>query len=172
MPISKPPKDKESRAYRKWEESLSRQSEDTDPLASAPFVTLGNSNLTTNERALTGSDNIEITDGGAGSGVSIDLTETGVAEGTYSRPTVTVDDKGRVTNIATSTLGYIPQLDADPASPSAEEVWVLRTVTGTFANGEAMGPLGCTYHNSSGGTSAYELRYQTEEGNIVGVALT
>lgn len=61
----------------------------------ATFLTLSLNSSLTNERVLTASSNVSITDAGANSTATLDLTNTGVTAGTYT--SVTVDAKGRVT---------------------------------------------------------------------------
>lgn len=71
-----------------------------DALSTAPFVvTAADDNLGA-ERVLTPTANIEVTDGGPGATVELDLTDTGVTADTYGSDSETiqiqVDAKGRV----------------------------------------------------------------------------
>jgi hypothetical protein len=64
--------------------------------------------------------------------------------------------------------GAIPQLLADPLTPSPESAWVRANMT-TQAGTPLGLLLGLTVANS---TYTYELRYRTQEGITVGVPLT
>lgn len=66
----------------------------------------------------------------------------------------------------------IPQLDADPASPKAEDAWVLKTSTGGGAEGEPIGLLLALTYSGSADASTYTLSYRTKESTTVRVALT
>jgi hypothetical protein len=62
----------------------------------------------------------------------------------------------------------VPQLDADPASPSAEDSWILKTASGG-SPGDAYGMLmGIT---QAGGSDTYEYSYRTKEATTVRAAL-
>lgn len=64
--------------------------------------------------------------------------------------------------------GSIPQLMADPLSPSPQSAWVRANMI--TAPGEPIGLLLAL--TKSIGTYTYELRYRTLEGTNVGVPLT
>lgn len=65
----------------------------------------------------------------------------------------------------------IQELDNDPALPMPEEVWVLRTVSGSIPDGTAIGMLLALTYEGNAGSSLYQLSYQTIEGPIVRVTL-
>lgn len=68
---------------------------------------------------------------------------------------------------------HIQELFSDPASPTPEEVWVLRTGSPSIPDGTPIGLLlALTYTDNAGGGFTYQLSYQTLEGPIVRVALT
>lgn len=93
--VSPPPADLNSFLGRKWLESLTRQTEDVSAIANLQFLLLAVSGSLPNARRLLGSANISLTDGGAGSNLVLNLINTGVTAGTYTK--VTVDVKGRIT---------------------------------------------------------------------------
>lgn len=66
----------------------------------------------------------------------------------------------------------IPQYDADPVSPSAEDAWVRKSTTGGGAGvGEAYGLLLTLTQPGAGAGSTYEFSYRTQEGTTVRVEL-
>lgn len=72
-------------------------------------------------------------------------------------------------------VGSIPQLDADPSSPNAEDVWVLRTITGGVGGGEIKGFTGMgmpILTVGAGGSQTYQLSYYTKEGTIERASLS
>jgi len=73
-------------------------------------------------------------------------------------------------------ISNIPQLDADPASPNAEDAWVLRSGGAVSGGGVIKGWIGLgstpILSPGSGGASTYALKYRTQEGTTVGVALS
>lgn len=74
-------------------------------------------------------------------------------------------------NAGSSGSVNIPELSADPASPTAQEAWVLKTTTGGGGSaGQLMGILGLTY--AGGGTTTYQFSYYTNEGTIVRTPLS
>jgi hypothetical protein len=77
-------------------------------ILSSPLVGVSLSDGFTSDRALSGSSDILLTDGGAKGNLTISLTPTGVAPGTYGSPAHTiafaVDSKGRITLAAQYAL--------------------------------------------------------------------
>jgi len=70
----------------------------------ASYVTIANEAGLTNERALAGSANVTVTDNGANTNVTLDLSQIlGAGAGSYSNASLTVDSYGRITSITTST---------------------------------------------------------------------
>lgn len=169
----KPPRQSvDSFQDRKWKEQLVNSQAITVTIPNASFVTIGPNAGLENERTLAGSSNIAITDNGANSNVSIDLTNTGASAGSYVRPNLTIDSKGRITS-ATSTVANIPEYDADPSSPANGDVWVLRSTSGGGAGaGEAYGMLTAITNAGTGATKTYQLSYKTETGGTKRVSLT
>lgn len=104
MRINRPPKKIGSFLDRKWRESITKASQIYDALYAESFILIEASPILPFSRALTDSNDIEVNDAGAGAGVSLDLSETGVTAGTYN--SFTVDSKGRVT--AASLVVSVP----------------------------------------------------------------
>lgn len=67
-------------------------------------------------------------------------------------------------------VSYIPELTSDPASPSPEDAWVLRS--GSASGGGS--PIGLLLSLTTAGTASYtyELKYRTLENTTVAVTLT
>lgn len=64
----------------------------------ATYVTISNDATLTNERALAVGSNLTLTDGGANSSVTLDLSQIlGVGAGTFTYATITADAYGRIT---------------------------------------------------------------------------
>lgn len=77
------------------------------------------------------------------------------------------------TGASGAVANQIQQLDADPASPSQEEAWVLKTTTGGNSAGNPIGLLlSLTYSADTGGSDTYQLKYRTKEDTTVGVSLS
>lgn len=74
----------------------------------ATYLTLSTNTILTNERVATASLNVTITDAGAGSTATFDLSNTTVTPGTYGAlntlPIFTVDAKGRIISASNSSI--------------------------------------------------------------------
>lgn len=92
---------------------------DIAALKDAPFVMMGASAETPNERVLVAGTAIDITDGGPGSTATVLLENTAVTPGTYGDDVtvsqVTVDAQGRITAAVDVPIDF-------PSSPTALEV--------------------------------------------------
>ena len=68
----------------------------------------------------------------------------------------------------------IQELTADPASPTAQQAWVLRSGTGGgIADGTPIGLLlALTYTNNTGSPFTYQFSYYTNEGTTIRSALS
>ena len=64
-----------------------------------------------------------------------------------------------------SGIVTIPEFTSDPVSPSPNETWVLYTSGGNA--GQPIGLLLALTYAGSGGSSSYQLSYETTEGTIV-----
>lgn len=72
-------------------------------------------------------------------------------------------------------VSNVPQLDADPASPNAEDMWVRRNQSAGTGGGKIIAPLGLGFMALSpgvGGSITYDLSYQTKEGITKRVSLS
>lgn len=98
------------------------------------FVTINPEPTLSNERRLVGSDNIPMTDGGPSSTVNFDLSQIlGTGAGTFSYPTVTVDQYGRITAISD---GVVPSFGSNPwvdtgsgATYTTSSAWITGSLT-------------------------------------------
>jgi hypothetical protein len=70
---------------------------DSGAASTAEYVTLTATPDLPNARTLEAGVGIEITDNGAGNSVEVKMTDTGVTAATYTNPTITVDEQGRIT---------------------------------------------------------------------------
>lgn len=71
----------------------------------------------------------------------------------------------------------IPQLNSDPASPTSQSAWVLKTAGGGGTGGGVYkGTLGLGFpylsKSSGGGSATYQLSYRTIEGTTKRVSLS
>lgn len=64
----------------------------------------------------------------------------------------------------------VRELDADPASPTAEDAWVLKQ-GGGGGEGEPIGLLLALTYSSPAVALTYDLSYKTKEGDIVRASL-
>lgn len=96
------------------------------PSISASYVTITSDTTLTSERVLAVSSDLSLTDGGPNSNVTLGLTDTTVVPGTYPYAFVTVDQKGRITTIATSSLNGV---GSDPGAQ-----YVVISNTGSLSN--------------------------------------
>ena len=73
-------------------------------------------------------------------------------------------------------VNNIPELDADPSSPSPEDAWVLRTGGAVSGGGVIQGWIGLgstpILTVGSGDGAAYQFSYRTQAGTTVRTALT
>lgn len=106
-PVFRVPKDLDSFQGRKWLENLVRQGNDLSSISDLGFVLLAADALLPNARVISSSTEISVSDGGAGSTVTLELIVSGVSPGTYTK--VTVDSKGRITVGATASTDDISE---------------------------------------------------------------
>lgn len=69
----------------------------------------------------------------------------------------------------------IPELDADPVSPTAEQVWVLRTVGSGSGGGKIQAFLGLGFpylSPATGSSTTYQLSYRNNAGSTIRTTLS
>lgn len=72
-------------------------------------------------------------------------------------------------------VGKIPELTADPASPKAEDAWVLKTTGGGSGGGKIIAPLGLGFialTPDTGSSDAYKFSYRNKDGTTRRFTLT
>ena len=71
-----------------------------------------------------------------------------------------------------SGTASIPQYSTDPASPAAQDAWVLKTSSGGSGGGKPYGLLAAITQPNTGGSSSYQFSYRTIEGTTKRVTLS
>ncbi len=69
----------------------------------------------------------------------------------------------------------ISQVNTDPASPTAEDAWVLKTMTGAASAGKLKATMGLAFPLvtiANVGTPSYQFSYRTSEGTTKRVLLS
>jgi hypothetical protein len=95
LKLARPPKDLTSFIGRKWLESLITQNQDLSGITDLPFILLLADPSLPNSRTIAVASNLTLTDSGAGGSITLNLSDTGIAAGTYN--SLTIDTKGRAT---------------------------------------------------------------------------
>lgn len=102
---NRPPKTINTFMDDKWRQTLKRTQDIANSITSQPFITTALSGDLDQERALTGSAAVTVTDNGAGSTIVLDLSDTGVVAAVYANANIAVDAKGRITAASTGSSG-------------------------------------------------------------------
>ena len=69
--------------------------------------------------------------------------------------------------------GVISEVSSDPASPAAQDAWVLKTSGGSGGGTlKAFMGMGFPYLTANSGANTYKLSYRTQEGTTVRVTLS
>lgn len=124
--LSRPPKDLTSFLGRKWLESLILQNQDISSVLELPFILLLADPALPNSRTIAVSSNLTITDAGAGSTITLNLSDTGIAPGTYN--SITVDAKGRAT-AGTVVVAYTDEDAQDAIGDMLDATLVYNDIT-------------------------------------------
>lgn len=124
--LSRPPKDLTSFLGRKWLESLILQNQDISSVLELPFILLLADPALPNSRTIAVSSNLTLTDGGAGSSITLNLSDTGIAAGTYN--SITIDAKGRAT-AGTVVVAYTDEDAQDAVGDMIDATLVYNDAT-------------------------------------------
>lgn len=114
--------------------------------------------------------------GGGGSSQTSSTVVQGGVQSVVAGTNITVDNTDPENPIVNSTAtggGSIPQYDTDPASPAAEDAWVLKS--GSVTGGgklQFLFGLGTPVTDSGTGGVTYQFSYRTQEGTTIRTTLS